>query len=66
MKLKGLAWLLILCLALTAAAPAMAEESGFTVEVSVPQDFEGELNGRLLFMFDAQMPEEVFDNLDVT
>lgn len=70
MKMKGLAWLLILCLALTAAAPAaMAEESGFTVEVSVPQDFEGELNGRLLFMFDAQMPEEggqVFDNLDVT
>lgn len=68
--MKGLAWLLILCLALTAAAPAaMAEESGFTVEVSVPQDFEGELNGRLLFMFDAQMPEEggqVFDNLDVT
>lgn len=67
--MKGLAWLLILCLALTAAAPAMAEESGFTVEVSVPQDFEGELNGRLLFMFDAQMPQEggqVFDNLDVT
>ena len=29
-----------------------ADADGLTVNVSVPEDFEGELNGRLLFVLD--------------
>lgn len=68
--MKKLLWLLVLSMILTSLAPfAMAQEAGFTVNVTVPESFEGELNGRLLFVLDNAMPEEggqVFDNLDVT
>ncbi|HSK68081.1 MAG TPA: alpha/beta hydrolase-fold protein [Candidatus Limnocylindria bacterium] len=50
-----------------ASASAMGP-APLTVTVSVPEGFEGELNGRVLFMFDKEMPEDgmVIGNLDVT
>lgn len=49
----------------TAKAPEKAE---FTVNVTIPNDFEGELNGRLLFVIDESIPRsgKVFSNIDVT
>lgn len=70
--MKKWAWLLALCLALTAILPvsfAETAEAGFAVNVTVPEDFEGELNGRLLFMLDNALPAEggqLYDYLDVT
>ncbi len=68
--MKKLCWLLVLCLMLAPVASlAEAAAPGFTVEIKVPDDFEGELNGRALFMFDEAMPEEgdqLYYNLDVT
>lgn len=70
--MKRICWCILLCFALTLAAPlALAQEAGapaFTVEVKVPDDFEGELNGRALFMFDKALPEDgqLYNNLDVT
>lgn len=51
------------------AEPADESVAGPVVSVTVPEDYEGELNGRLLFVLDYEMPEEggqVFDNIDVT
>ncbi|MBO4297466.1 MAG: enterochelin esterase-like enzyme [Clostridia bacterium] len=68
--MKKCAWLLIVCLLAALAAPAaLAEDAGFAVKVTVPEDFEGELSGRVLFMLDYEMPDEgdeLFYNLDVT
>lgn len=56
----------------TAPPPAESEApaaEGPVIEISVPDDFEGELNGRALFVLDYEMPEEgdqVYDNIDVT
>lgn len=55
----------------TTEAPAepVQIQNGPVIQVSVPADFEGELNGRLLFVLDNNMPEEgdnVFDEIDVT
>lgn len=65
-------WLLILCMLamLTPVSLAGAAESkAFAVEVTVPGDYEGELNGRVLFMFDHELPEagdELFYSLGAT
>ena len=42
--------------------------NGPVIKVSVPADFQGELNGRLLFVFDESIPKrgQVFNNIDVT
>lgn len=68
--MKKWIWILVLTLALTTLMPAaMAEGTdGFTVKVTVPADYEGELNGRLLFMLDNSIPEgeQLYDYLDVT
>lgn len=70
--MKKLAWMLALTMAFCTLVPfAMAEgtDERFVVNVAVPDDYEGELNGRLLFMFDDMSLEDgaqVFDNLDVT
>ena len=51
------------------AGGVTVQAAGTTVSVTVPSDFEGELNGRVLFCVDTEMPEEgdnVFYNLDVT
>ncbi len=37
---------------------ARADDGEFSVTVQVPDDYEGELNGRLLLMMDRQPPEE--------
>ena len=56
----------------TQAVEAVAEETasnGPTIQITVPDDYEGELNGRALFVLDYEMPEDdgqVYDNLDVT
>ncbi len=54
---------------LSVCASAAAPEAGPVINVTVPADFEGELNGRLLFVLDNNMPGEggqVFDEIDVT
>ena len=66
-----LAMCMMLSLLAGCGAPQQAAEDtdGLTVNVTVPEDFEGELNGRLLFVLDNAMPEDgaqVFDNIDVT
>lgn len=61
--------LLAVCLFMTLLTGAWAEaQPGFTVKVTIPEDFEGQLNGRLLFCFDKEMPEDglVYSNIDVT
>ena len=72
---KMVSLLLAMCMMLSllvgcgAPAPSSEASGGLTVNVTVPADFEGELNGRLLFVLDNAMPEEgaqVFDNIDVT
>ena len=65
-KLLGV--LLIASLFISALPVQAGMQEGFTVKVTVPSDLDGELNGRLLFVFDKEMPEEgqVFDNIDVT
>ena len=43
----------------TAPPPAESEApaaEGPVIEISVPDDFEGELNGRALFVLDYEMP----------
>ncbi len=60
---------LLLVLGLFSGCSAEQATAGLTINVSVPEDFEGELNGRLLFVLDNDMPEEgdqVYDNIDVT
>ncbi len=80
--MKKLALLLSLCMAFSAAplaladeetAPESAENAGVIVNVTVPEDYDGELNGRLLFLVDKDLSaedlaegEEVFYNIDVT
>ena len=57
--MKKCAWLLIVCLLAALLAPAaLAEDAGFAVKVTVPDDFEGELSGRVLFMLDYELPDE--------
>ena len=61
---KMMSLLLAMCMMLSllvgCGAPAQSDEAsgGVTVNVTVPADFEGELNGRLLFVLDNAMPEE--------
>lgn len=68
--MKKSVWLLILCLLTALACPAgLAESTDFTVTVTIPEDFEGELNGRLLFLVDNELPaegEQLYDSVDVT
>lgn len=71
--MKGLVWLLTLCCALVLLLPLGLAEAGeaadFTITLTVPEDFEGELIGRALFMLDHQQPEEgrqLYQSLDVT
>ena len=67
--MKKLALFLALCLIVSLAPAALAETAEpFSVEVTIPADFEGELNGRLLFVFDKKenVDGNVYDNLDVT
>ncbi|MDR1262804.1 MAG: esterase family protein [Oscillospiraceae bacterium] len=48
---------------------AIAEEAPLTITVTVPDTFEGKLNGRVLFMLDYETPgegDQLFDYLDVT
>jgi len=57
------------CLCISLIPGALADSPGaFTVKVTVPDDVEGELNGRVLFVFDKEMPEDglVYKNIDVT
>ena len=68
--MRKLSMLVVLCM-LFAMIPtaAFADEAAFAVNVTVPADFEGELNGRVLFLLDKEMPEEgddLFYNIDVT
>ncbi len=69
--MKKWSWMLVLCLVISMISPmALAEDTGsdVTVKVTIPADFEGELNGRLLFLLEKEMPEEgdqIFNNLDV-
>lgn len=58
---------LLLFLLLMAMCYAVLAD-GFSVEVTVPEDFEGTLDGRVLFMLDHQIPEgeQLYDLLDVT
>ena len=66
---KALAWMMVVCLFISIAPLALAAaDAPFVVKVTVPEDFVGELNGRVLFCFDKEMPEDgmVFYNLDVT
>lgn len=71
-NMKKLAWLLVMSMLmglLPISALADAAEGEFTVKVTVPEDFEGELNGRLLFVLDKEMPEEgeqLYESIDVT
>ena len=69
--MKLFALLLSLCLAVTVLPTAVfaADETGPVITVTIPADYEGELNGRLLFCVDTEMTEDgdnVFNNLDVT
>ena len=69
--MKKLSWLLALLMALMWWAPAtvQAETAIFSVDVVVPDDYEGELNGRVLLALDAALPEEgeqLYEYLDVT
>ena len=69
--MKKACWLLVLCLLGALLAPAaLAEDSAaFTVEISVPDDYEGELNGRALFILDNALPEEdgqLYEGLSAT
>lgn len=52
-----LAMCMMLSLPVGCGAPSQSSEAGgLTVNVTVPADFEGELNGRLLFLLDNAMP----------
>lgn len=63
---KSMALLLAACL-FAAILPALAQGST-TVTVTIPDTVDGALNGRLLFCFDKEMPEDglVYNNIDVT
>lgn len=63
-----LALMLLLSAACTITALADEPSAGVTIKVSIPDDFEGELNGRLLVAVDTEIPDygNVFDNIDVT
>ncbi|MDR0397431.1 MAG: esterase family protein [Oscillospiraceae bacterium] len=48
---------------------AIAQEPALTVSITIPDTFEGELNGRALFMLDYEAPQEggqLYNELDVT
>ena len=69
--MKKISLLLVACLLVSLLPFAAVAEgvSGPVITVTVPADFEGELNGRLLFCVDTAMPREgrnVYSNLDVT
>ena len=54
---KWMGLFLVACLCVSLAPGALAEAPGaFTVKVTVPENVEGELNGRVLFVFDKEMP----------
>lgn len=65
--MKKLIGLLLVVLLFTTILPALAQET-IIVNVTIPETMEGELNGRLLFCFDLEMPEDglVYNNIDVT
>ncbi|NLJ65157.1 MAG: esterase family protein [Christensenellaceae bacterium] len=66
---KWMAFLLVACLCTTCFSIILAEtQNNFSVKVSIPENVEGELNGRILFVFDKEMPEDglVYNNIDVT
>lgn len=59
----------LLTLTSIAALAESTQPSALTVSITIPKDFEGELNGRVLFMFDNEAPDEgeqLYDYLDVT
>ena len=66
---KMMSLLLAMCMMLSllvgCGAPAQSSEAsgGLTVNVTVPADFEGELNGRLLFVLDNAMPKMALRSL---
>ena len=66
--MKKIAMLLVFCMLLALMPAAVAEATGLVVNVTVPEDYEGELNGRLLFLVDTELEDgdEVFYNIDVT
>lgn len=67
--IKKVSLLIIACLFISmfSGSPLYAE-SAFSVNVTIPDSVDGELNGRLLFVFDKEMPEDglVYNNIDVT
>lgn len=66
--MRKLIWFATILLALSLSL-SIALADGVTVTVNVPDTLEGELNGRVLFMLDKQMPDEgdqLYDYLDVT
>ena len=68
-KLCGMMALILCALLLMPAFAAGEAAAGFSVDIIVPDNYEGELNGRVLLALDKQMPEEgdqLYEYLDVT
>ncbi|GHU68677.1 hypothetical protein FACS1894184_11270 [Clostridia bacterium] len=67
--------IVMVALVVPVAAPAetvttmTAGQTPLTISITIPDSFEGELNGRVLFMLDHKLPDEgdeLFYSLDVT